>query len=180
MPPKSIAISFAAIILALLAGCVLDSRPNIDEKKSGNVLGSRLDEPGSERYQQTQGIRYEQPLPSPDNPQPEYPRTLLQQHLDPIEVRIRIIVNEKGHVVQVDRLGSNTDRSEFWENIELAVARWKFTPLVRIIEGDGVSTIHSGGAIATYHGKATALPFHQDYIFEFIQVNGNTSVRIKK
>jgi len=68
----------------------------------------------------------------------------------------------------------------FFESIRSAVQGWKFTQLVKVIPGPASTTIVDAfGSEATYPGKATALPFHQDYRFVFSQVKGNANVTVR-
>jgi len=104
---------------------------------------------------------------------PVYPPDLLSANLPPMTVRVRIIVDEHGSVVDSMALAVPPDYPQFFAAVQGAVHGWKFWPLVKWQAVAGTRTdIEFNGWVRTYEGTATALPFHQDYDITFTQKDG--------
>jgi hypothetical protein len=152
-----------------------------DPKLSGEVTAGMIEPPASERYVAEAGARYEQPLASPDNPLPVYPPELLSKRLPPFSVRVRVVVDAMGQVTSVVATEqSDPGQLPFVESIRSAIQGWRFTQLVKVTPGP-VSTmlVDAFGSQTMYPGKATALPFHQDYRFIFSQTEGKANVTVR-
>ena len=154
--------------------------PQPESKASGRVTGGLIEAPASERYAGEAGAHYEQPLASPDNPLPAYPSDLLSKRLPPFTVRVRVVVNEMGLVTSVIAIDQpDANQLPFVESVRSAVQGWKFTQLVKVIPGPTFTRlVDAFGSEAMYPGKATALPFHQDYQFVFSQTQGKPNVSV--
>jgi hypothetical protein len=94
-----------------------------------------------------------------------------------------VVVNETGYVTRIRPLNEEDSPAYLaaFESTRSAVAGWHYLPLVRISAGPGSTTIKDefGGFAASYDGVAVPLPFHQDYEFEYSQVDGKGNVTIK-
>jgi hypothetical protein len=176
----------SALVVFVLAfsGCSSQAtklQPPPEAKLSGQVTGGLIAAPASERYIAEEGAHYEQPLGSPDNSLPTYPSDLLSQRLPPVSVQVRVVVNELGKVTSV--IGSepaSPGRLPFVESVRSTLQHWKFTQLVKVIPGDTYTALPDGnGSQFIYPGKATALPFHQDYRFIFSQKDGKANVTVR-
>jgi len=124
----------------------------------------------------TLGEEYDGALPFNDLVLPAYPETLLANRWPPVVLRVRIVVNEGGDVVDVVLLDASEQTALFFSATSAALRKWAFVPLVKIEGGPGSSEINYHGFISNYEGKATALPFHQDYEITFTQVAGKPMV----
>jgi hypothetical protein len=153
------------------------SGPNL----SGEVTGGLIEPSAAERYVAESGASYEQPLAFPENPLPAYPSDLLSSRLPPVSVQVRVVVDNMGHVTSV----VVTEQAEpttlpFIESVRSAVQGWKFTQLVKVVPGPGSTSLFDAAGIeSVYMGKATAMPFHQDYRFVFSQTEGKANVAVQ-
>jgi hypothetical protein len=178
-----------ATTLATSVGCgrpiqreAIGASATADSRTRGVVAGTLIDPPASDRYVAEEGVRYEQPTAYFENAHPEYPAALLSTHLPSFKVRIRVVVDETGHVTQIRRLEEDDSPGNVaaFESTRAAVTGWRYLPLVRISPGPGSTTLeYDPGLFSRYEGVAVALPFHQDYEFEYSQVDGKGSVSIK-
>jgi len=153
-------------------------RRTLEAKLSGQVTGGLIAAPLSERYIAEKGAYYEQPIGSPDNALPAYPPDLLSQRLPPVSVQVRVVVDNLGKVTSITSSEQpNPGQLPFVESVRSALQGWKFTQLVKVIPGDDYTALPDGdGSQFLYPGKATALPFHQDYRFIFSQKDGKANV----
>jgi hypothetical protein len=103
---------------------------------------------------------------------------MLAHHIPKTTVHVRLMVNEDGHVYQVQALDqvAETERP-YLIAVEAAVLNWHFFPLVKVTDGPGNTVVTVGETSTNYAGRAAKLPFHQDYAFSFEQVNGKGIVR---
>ncbi|MEP6484000.1 MAG: hypothetical protein ABJB01_06085 [Rudaea sp.] len=167
-------------LLAAIIGCSTQHATRADApgtQPSGRVSGNVIDASDADHYKPTAGVRYDAPAPSPDNALPHYPDEMLSRRLEPIEIKIRLIVDEHGAVTEIRPLGSRQDDAPFVAAVQSAVTHWQFTPLVQIVDGPGDTLIATGGSSVQYAGAAKALAFHQDYAFVFEQTDGKPAVR---
>ena len=179
--------SIRVILLAVVLGCcgcasqIRQPESAPENKVSGDVTGGVIDAPASDRYKEEQNVHYEQPIPSPDNPLPAYPVVWLSKRLPPVTIQVRVIVNALGNVTNVIPTDTpNASDSAFIQSVQSAVAKWKFNQLVKVVPGPGqTSLIDAFGSRTTYSGKATALPFHQDYRFTFSQSEGKANITVR-
>jgi hypothetical protein len=185
------ALAFGAIFLFTRSGLVVlvlvcfgcssqapKSQRTPEAKLSGQVTGELIAAPASERYVAEKGAYYEQPLGSPDNALPAYPPDLLSQRLPPVSVQVRVVVDDLGKVTSITSSEQpSLGQLPFVESIRSTLQGWKFTQLVKVIPGDDYTALpDADGSQIFYPGKATALPFHQDYRFIFSQKNGKANV----
>jgi len=156
-------------------------QPPPQAKLSGQVTGGLIAAPASESYIAEKGAYYEQPICSSDNALPAYPPDLLSQRLPPVSVQVRVVVDELGQVSSVTSSESVGPRQlPFVESVRSALQKWKFTQLVKVIPGKDYTGLRDGDGLQTFYpGKATALPFHQDYRFIFSQEEGKANVTVR-
>jgi len=161
-------------LVLLLAGCATEKPVELPDPRLGDVAIRQLQPASSDQYAAAApGEQYDYPFPFHENAPPAYPDALLAKQLPPVSVKVRLIVDESGSVTEAAPLDSAASEDpEFFGAIQTAVRDWKFTPLVRITAAPERTVIVFPGGRATYSGKATALPFHQDYEFTFTQRDG--------
>ena len=175
-------ITALTIALAFLSSCAMpphqvDVGVSDTAQAQGDVTGEALAAPLDERYAVAPGTRFEQPTAYPENPMPIYPEALLAARLPPVQITVRVIVDEQGKVTRVTPLQTvPAEHDAFIASVRNAVAGWKFLPLVRVTEAPGTTDIRIGDVTARYDGQALALPFHQVYSFTFRQLHGRPSV----
>jgi hypothetical protein len=176
---------FLTLPLALLCGChhqTQRAQAEVVEESArlGQVSAQPVEPKLEARYTVQAGARYEQPTAFPDNPMPEYPGSLLAARLPPVELKLRLVINEQGRVSATKLLNEiPVAHQPFFSSARATVQSWKFLPLIEISEGEGSTTVTVHEFTTSYPGKATALPFHQDYVFVFRQVNGSPSVTVE-
>jgi hypothetical protein len=165
----------------LVAGCAAKKPVEVPDPRLGDVAVKQLQAASSDRYAEpAPGEEYDYPVQFGDNAPPAYPDTLLAKQLPPVSVKVRVIVDETGIVVESAPLDSAVSPDpEFFGAVQMAVREWRFTPLVRIEPGTGKSEIIFQGVKSFYTGKAVALPFHQDYEFTFTQRDGKGFVSMQ-
>ena len=170
------------ILVAALGGCASERHPDIPNGRSvGAVSGSIIPAKPQDQYPSKPGTHFESPTSYSDNPTPSYPEQLLAAKLPPIEVRVRIVVDERGRVTSVKPLDMlPPDQEGFLSSVESALSDWRFWPLVQITDGPGTSTVTaSDGETMQYSGSAAPLPFYQDYQFVFRQHDGKGFISTK-
>jgi hypothetical protein len=167
------------MVAVVLVGCATNTTKSDNDQahRRGQVSGNLIEAPAADQYAASPGIRFQQPTPSPDNALPDYPSRLLSQHLAGVEIKIRLVVDEHGAVIQTQPLQAISDPLQpFLRAVESAVSHWQFIPLIKLADAPGSSTVVIGDTSLLFDGQATALPFHQDYAFTFEQVNGQPIV----
>jgi hypothetical protein len=167
--------TFLKVALVLLvAGCAAKKPVELADPRLGDVAVKPLQPASSDHYAEpAPDERYDYPVQFDENAPPAYPDALLAKQLPPVRMKVRLIVDETGIVTESAPLDSSESADPaFFGAIQTAVRDWKFTPLVRITAAPERTDIIFQGVIMTYTGKATALPFHQDYEFTFTQRDG--------
>lgn len=102
------------------------------------------------------------------HPAPDYPATLLDQRLPPLEVEARLIVDEEGKVSEVriaDEERADAHTRLFDEAIRTAAMQWTFEPL-------RISQWASDANGNTHQVGSEARPFSLDYVFRFAWKDG--------
>lgn len=112
-----------------------------------------------------------EPTPMNEHAAPVYPEELLAQKLPATTVRVRLVVDTDGIVTESTALEAPPNYPQFFAAVQAAVRQWTYSPLVRSVPGEE-TTLHFNGWSSTYPGKATAMPFHQDYDIVFTQKDG--------
>ena len=164
----------ALAFAALLAGCLAKRPAEPLDSRHGDVAVRTLDTTSSESYPEPdKGESYDPPVAFFENAIPQYPADLLDRNLPMVTVKVRLIVDEGGRVTEVAPLDPPGPADlPFLRSVQAAAGNWKYSPLVRFGKGPGSTTIQFHGVQQTYEGVATALPFHQDYEFTFMQRDG--------
>jgi len=165
-------------LFLLLTACALVQSLNGSGSRSGHVSGALLEAPPAERYETQPGVRYDLPVPLSDNAEPTYPSAMLSQHIPITMVRVRLMVDDEGHVYRMQSLGHIEETEQiFFAAVQTAVLKWQFFPLVKVTDGPGNTVVTVAETSTNYAGQAAKLPFHQDYAFSFEQVDGKGVVR---
>ena len=166
---QSLPMMFALVLVACATTQALTSAV----PRAGDVAMSVVKQPVEESYANAGDAQWDLPFPFEENETPVYPQELLSANLPPMTVRVRIIVDEHGSVVDSMALAVPPDYPQFFAVVQGAVHEWKFWPLVKWWGVAGTRTeIEFNGFVRTYEGSATALPFHQDYDITFTQKDG--------
>ncbi|HET7810574.1 MAG TPA: energy transducer TonB [Steroidobacteraceae bacterium] len=170
---QSLPMSFALLLVA----CATQQALQAVVQRSGDVAMSVVESSDGQSYANAGDAQWDLPYPFEENGTPAYPPELLSADLAPITVRVRIIVDEHGSVVDSLALAVPPGYPQFFAAVQAAVHDWKFWPLVKWQAVEGKRTdIEFNGWVRSYEGTATALPFHQDYDITFTQQDGKGMV----
>lgn len=162
--------------LLMLAACAAHQAiERADSPRTGGVVMQAVSAEESQSYAVNTDETWFEPEPMGDHVAPVYPEDLLAQKLPAITVRVRLIVDTDGVVNDSTALESPPNYPQFFAAVQAAVRQWTFSPLVRSIPGAEDTVLQFNGWRATYSGKATAMPFHQDYDIVFTQNDGKAS-----
>ena len=179
MHAKTVSISsdqkLPLLLTFLLVACATQQvLKQVDLPRSGNVAMTEVNAADEQSYAMEGDAQWVAPQAFYENEAPVYPPELLAAHLPPLKVRVRVVVNEQGVVVESSAIDVPADYPQFFSAVQAVVGGWKYWPLVKVLPTqDGTrSEIVFDGFVSTYEGKATALPFHQDYEFTFTQKDG--------
>lgn len=157
----------------ILAACVAHQAIEpADPRRTGSVAMQAVLADDSQSYAAAADETWFAPAPMGDHVAPVYPEELLAQELPATTVRVRLIVDENGIVTDSTALEAPPNYPQFFAAVQAAVRQWTYSPLVRSVPGEGDTALHFNGWSATYSGKATAMPFHQDYDIVFTQKDG--------
>jgi hypothetical protein len=126
----------------------------------------------SQSYEVATNETWFAPAPMGDHMAPVYPEELLARKLPAITVRVRLIVDENGIVTDSTALEAPPNYPQFFAAVQAAARQWTYSPLVRAVPGEEDTALRFSGWSATYSGKATPMPFHQDYDIVFTQKDG--------
>jgi hypothetical protein len=177
MRPGAVSITFDPSVPTLLAlvlvACATQQALKVEVPRAGAVAMTVVTPPGEQTYANAGDAQWDLPYPFEENETPVYPDELLAANLPPMNVRVRVIVDEHGSVIDSVALAVPPDYPQFFAAVQAAVHDWKFWPLVKWKPVAGARTdIEFNGWARTYEGTATALPFHQDYDVTFTQKDG--------
>jgi hypothetical protein len=157
----------------ILTGCVAQQAiERAGSPRTGSVAMQSVSADDSQSYEVATNETWFAPAPMDDHVAPVYPEELLAQKLPAITVRVRLIVDENGIVTDSTALDAPPNYPQFFAAVQAAVRQWTYSPLVRSVPGEEDTALHFNGWSATYSGKATAMPFHQDYDIVFTQKDG--------
>ena len=157
----------------ILAGCIAQQAiERADTSRTGSVAMQAVSADDSQSYAVATNETWFAPAPNDDHVAPVYPEELLAQKLPATTVRVRLIVDENGIVTESTALEAPPNYPQFFASVQTAVLQWTYSPLVRSVPGEEDTLLHFNGWSATYSGKATAMPFHQDYDIVFTQKDG--------
>src|SRR5215468_7676660 len=182
MRAKAVAIpsdnSLPLMLAVLLVACATQQVMKVALPRSGDVAVKEVSAADEQSYAMSTNEQWVAPTPFGENESPVYPPDLLAANLPPIQVRVRVVVDEHGVVTDSSAIDAPPDYPQFFAAVQAVVGAWRYWPLVKVVpSNDGARTdIVFNGYVSTYQGKATALPFHQDYEFTFTQKDGKGSV----
>jgi TonB family protein len=165
----SLPMLFALLLVACATQQALKQLP-----RSGDVAMSEVRPAGDQSYTVTTSTeQWDMPYPFEENLSPVYPPELLAANLPPMTVRVRVVVDEHGNVIDSTALEAPAEHPQFFAAVQAVVRSWKYWPLVKWLPVEGTRTdIEFNGWVRSYAGSATALPFHQDYDITFSQKDG--------
>ena len=165
--------SLPMVLALVLVACATQQALKGTVPRAGDVAMSIVNPPGEQSYANAGDVQWDLPYQFEENEAPVYPEELLAANLPPMTVRVRLIVDEHGSVVDSMALSVPSDYPQFFAAVQAAVHDWKFWPLVKWQPVAGTRTnIEFNGWARTYEGTAAALPFHQDYDITFTQKDG--------
>jgi hypothetical protein len=157
----------------ILAGCIAQQAiERADSPRTGSVAMQAVTADDSQSYAVDTNETWFEPAPIGDHAAPVYPEELLAQKLPATTVRVRLIVDENGIFTDSTALEAPPNYPQFFAAVQAAVRQWTYSPLVRSVPAEEDTTLRFNGWSATYSGKATAMPFHQDYDIVFTQKDG--------
>jgi hypothetical protein len=163
--------------LMLVACATQQAIQQVSLPRSGDVAMTEVIAADENSYAVASNEQWDIPVAFEENAAPVYPPELLAANLPPVTVRVRVIVDEKGIVIDSRAVHAPPDYPQFIAAVQAVVSDWKYWPLVKWLPAEGVKTdIEFGGWVRTYFGPATAMPFHQDYDFTFSQKDGQAIV----
>jgi TonB family protein len=166
----------SALLLAallILTGCVAQQAiERADSPRTGSVAMKAVSADDSQAYPVDTKETWFGPAPMGELVAPVYPAELLAQGLPATTVRVRLIVDKNGIVTDSTALEAPPTYPQFFAAVQSAVRQWTYSPLVRSVPGEEDTVLEFNGWRATYSGKATAVPFHQDYDIVFTQEDG--------
>lgn len=113
------------------------------------------------------------PAVGPENRPPVYPSGLITRGLPPVSVRAKLIVNDKGRVTAVrfaDAGHADAVRQIFEQTVRATTLEWTFVPMLI----QHWQEMPDGGQKVV---QSDAMPFSQDYVFNFALVNGKPVVK---
>jgi hypothetical protein len=166
---SSLPMLFALLLVACATQQALKQLP-----RSGDVAMTEVMPADEQSYSvSAANEQWDMPFPFAENLTPVYPPDLLAANLPPQTVRVRVVVDEHGNVVDSTALQAPPDYPQFFAAVQAVVQDWKYWPLVKWLPAEGKRTdIEFSGSVRTYAGDATALPFHLDYDITFTQKDG--------
>jgi TonB family protein len=157
----------------ILLGCVAQQAiERVDLPRTGSVAMQAVAADEAQSYAVAVNETWYAPEPMDDHVAPVYPEELLALQLPAITVRVRLIVDANGIVTDSMVLESPPNYPQFYAAVQAAVRQWTYSPLVRSVPAEENTALHFNGWSATYSGRATAMPFHQDYDIVFTQRDG--------
>lgn len=159
-------------LLILVACAAHRTIETSDSPRTGSVAMQAVPADESQSYAVDTNETWFEPAPMEDHVAPVYPEELLAQKLPAITVRVRLIVDKNGIVNDSTALESPPNYPQFFAAVQAAVRQWTYSPLVRSVPGEEATALQFNGWSATYSGRATAMPFHQDYDIVFTQKDG--------
>jgi hypothetical protein len=143
---NGIRVPTAFALAALFIGCAAKKPVEPVDPRRGDVAVRTIDATTAETYPAPEkGEDYDTPYPFEENGAPLYPAKLLSEHLPPVSVKVRLIVDEGGSVTQVAPLDvAAAGDPSFFDSVEAAVRSWQFSPLVKFGQGSGSAGVLLG------------------------------------
>src|SRR6478735_5020461 len=125
MRAKAVSITFdqsLPMMLALvLVACATQQALKVVVPRAGDVAMSVVKPTGEQSYADAVDAQWDLPFPFEENQTPVYPPELLSANLPPMTVRVRIIVDEHGSVVDSVALAVPPDYPQFFAVVQGAV-----------------------------------------------------------
>lgn len=109
-----------------------------------------------------------------DHPTPQYPSNLIAQHLPPVFVRVKLIVDTQGKVGEARIRPDSLRAPEFDAAVQDAVSHWRYSPLRHVVWKEVKDT--EGNITDSQQTLDETLPFSLDYDFVFELRNGKPVV----
>lgn len=172
-------------LAALATGCAAPERASRQDPRSGQVGFAEVDSAvvPANRLSLADNESFQPPLPRADNAAPAYPPELLERHLPPQSVCVRLSIDEGGSVFDaapVDQgpecaLGMDVE-SAFFAAAAKAAMGWRFEPAFRCVFQEGTPADAGCGLDGTVE---IPQPVSLVYRFVFEQVDGKGTVSIR-
>ena len=160
---RSIRVFILGVCATAAAACSHAVRTAVDYRS--------VDPPDTKHYELRDEESFAIPTPV-DHLPPDYPTTMISQHIAHVVVRTKVIVDEKGNVTEARFSDSST--SAFNDAVRTAVLKWHYTPFV-VRRWEDV-TDAEGNIIDSRIVSEEAKPFSLDYDFTFDLRNGKPVV----
>src|SRR5262245_45476522 len=132
--------SLPMMLALVLVACATQQALKPVVPRAGDVAMSAVETSGEQSYVAASDSQWDLPYPFEENAAPVYPPGLLASNLAPMTVRVRLIVDEHGNVVDSTALAVPTDYPQFFAAVQAAVIDWKFWPLVKWKPVEGTRT----------------------------------------
>lgn len=157
---------FMVAAALVISGCAQQVKSNVKEAPEGKSSYKTIMPNNAAQYELTEGQTYNPPNLT-RRVDPVYPHELINGGLKPVDIMAQVIVNEMGHVTDVQfakYLGDITNRDKFEQSIRDAVSNWEYSPLTFAttqVDSSGKKTV-----------VTQAKPFSLWYMFHFEIKNG--------
>lgn len=164
--------SWLLVVSIVLTGCASVPPPTPAPAPGTDVRYHAVDNKDSKHYVLTPSETAVSPSVGGDNHPPVYPPALVARRLPPVNVRAKLIVDDKGTVTDVrfaDANQADADRRIFEQAVRTATLQWTFVPMLI----QHWKEMPDGGQKVV---QSDPMPFSQDYVFNFALVNGKPVV----
>ncbi|MFT3789841.1 MAG: TonB family protein [Rudaea sp.] len=149
---------------ALVAACHQAVRP-VDTPPETRVAYRAVATPGEARYEEKNDEENYSTPTLLDTPSPQYPPGLIAQHLPPVFVRAKLIVDKQGKVGEVRVQPDGSRAPEFDSAVRGAVSHWRYSPLRHVAWKEVKDA--EGSITDSQQTLDETLPFSLDYEFRF-------------
>ena len=143
--------------VGLLSACSHAVRTNVDYKT--------VSDPDAKHYELAAEQSYAIPTPVTHVP-PAYPAEMIPMGIEHVDVRVKVIVDEKGVVNEARLDGQTADHPPAFDDaVRSAVLTWRYTPFTIRTWKDVEDA--EGNVVDAVITQEIAEPFSLDYVFSF-------------
>ena len=150
----SIRVLCLLVCAGAMAGCSHAVRTTVDYRS--------VESPETKHYELRKEESFASPTPV-EHLSPDYPATMISQHMPHVVVRTKVIVDEKGNVTEARF--PDASQPTFDDAVRAAVLKWHYTPFV-VRRWEDV-TDAEGNVTDSRIASEEAKPFSLDYDFTF-------------